>query len=69
MEKHDIFGFCRSCGGPNIKLIKEDATSKLWECQDCSRQVCEYKIVSPDESKFATGDLKDGSQILYDKEE
>ncbi len=62
------FDFCRSCGSGNVKvIIKESEKFKTWECQECKTRWNEYKQ-SQDDSEFVTGDLKDGSEIMYDKD-
>ncbi|OCZ51375.1 hypothetical protein A7D23_13215 [Dehalobacter sp. TeCB1] len=69
MQKHDPFGFCRSCGSANLKIIKQDENRKQWECQDCGRQFSEIKYPTPrHDSEFITSDLKDGSSLIYEKE-
>lgn len=65
-----MLDFCRSCGSPNIKEISSmEPRHRQWECQDCGNKWSQF-IYEPkqDESEFVTGDLKDGSEIMYDKD-
>lgn len=64
-----MFDFCRSCGSHEIKIAELDEHgNKKWLCLDCGTQWNEIEYEqTQDNSEFVTGDLKDGSSIIYNK--